>query len=174
MPTNPDLHADLAVIKPTRQISTTEGTYSRMRRDTTPPTGTAGPDSGRGLANKVRAKNTLTSGDMMTRGVSKESIVALNTSTDSGRALADAVRTINADNDQLPSKPAIETATKALQGQRDITQRAPNLNLKAQVALKGGGGEGESEKLNEMGSTQDEINKAKKATKGFSIVPEGF
>jgi hypothetical protein len=134
--------------------------------------------TGSTLAIKARKRNTETSGNPMTNGVSKETI-GVNKS-DPGRGLASAVREINSDDSRVISEPALKTATKALQGQRDITQRAPSLNLKAQAALKGGGGEGETNKLEsegstaDIGSTQEELNKTRKAMKGFSIVPEGF
>jgi hypothetical protein len=162
MPTNPDLHADLAA---------KHSIYAGQDRANNSIFGKV-PDPGRVNAIKERFKSSRTSGNPITQGETKTAIGA--NKSDPGRGLASAVREINSDDTRMISEPALQTATKALQGQRDITQRASSLNLKAQAALKGGGGEGESEKLSELGSTQDEINKAKKATKGFNIVPEGF
>lgn len=46
------------------------------------------------------------------------------------------------------------------------------LSLANKAAARSGGGR--SEELSEVGETQHEINKSKKAMKGFNIVPEGF
>lgn len=125
-----DLHSDLAGPKyPAAFEAKTSGIL---------PAGSTNP--GRKNAIKERFKQSRTSGNPMTQGDTKNAIGA-NQPTDPGRGLASAVREINKDDNQLISEPAIQTATKAFQGQREINQRVPSLNLKGKVGamLKGGG-----------------------------------
>lgn len=132
---------DLAVVKPTSQLNTPEGVGVRVGNQmVTNP-------SLRQKVKVTRLENTETAGSLGTRGASKETIggykkpemgmrteKALNTSTDPGRGLANAVRDLHSDDSRVLSEPALQTATKAFQGQREI-----NLRTKAASALKGGG-----------------------------------